>query len=480
MLEDEKRRKTATVVRTQMLTSTCRIQYNLAAFPFDHQELRVVLFILPQAGLQWEIKLGELMPAAVAALETSWKDPDWALIPGSFYLERERHSIYGDRILVNIKVRRLYAWYLWNFFLIIFLVTTLAFSGFVWNEEEEREENYDKMNVVVSSRNPYDSISISLLALLTIVSFKSYMGGHFLPRVAYMTMLDIYTMVSLTTCMATILLHCLRIYFRFTHRTEISLASGLYFAYLCGFHGMFAHKALVYIREARSQKHPRLTLGALREQLTLDGLRTGVNSLLRKTWTSCSICNIPGTSGSRLTEEDIVGDRRIVGKDRREQSGDSILVETDIQGGSNACTSPPVGGRKKRRSMPWGTHASWVSAHDRPSASFRNGVLPVLIDGVEQDARNGMLTGEEGGANCKDQVKRLRSNCFRSGHHKHKEDKLLRNHAGHEHDDNGALTSGKMNKQADKKKSKKCWGYHGSSRDKSTAFCEVDARGLST
>ncbi len=65
----------------------------------------------PQAGLQWEIKLGELMPAAVAALETSWKDPDWALIPGSFYLERERHSIYGDRILVHIKVRRLYAWY---------------------------------------------------------------------------------------------------------------------------------------------------------------------------------------------------------------------------------------------------------------------------------------------------------------------------------------------------------------------------------
>ncbi|CAD7944138.1 unnamed protein product [Amoebophrya sp. A120] len=229
----------ATIARTQMLTSKCRTQFDLQAFPFDRQELRLVLFNLPQTGLNWDIIVErDHMARAVSALEISWKDPDWALIPGSFRVHRECHPVYGDRILVHVEVRRLWMWYIWNFFAILFLVTTLAFSGFVWEGFEEDGP----------ARNPYDSIEIALLALLTIVSFKSYMSGS-LPKVAYMTMLDVYTMASLTCCMATIVLTCIRIYFQLSYQHEVTMAFALYGLYTLFFHFFFVKKALKYVRE---------------------------------------------------------------------------------------------------------------------------------------------------------------------------------------------------------------------------------------
>ena len=51
----------------------------------------------------------------------------------------------------------------------------MSFSSFTWNEDDFKSR---------SDRNPYDSITICLLSLLTIISFKTYLSGC-MPKVSY-------------------------------------------------------------------------------------------------------------------------------------------------------------------------------------------------------------------------------------------------------------------------------------------------------
>ncbi len=48
------------VSKTQAVTSKCRNFYNMAAFPFDYQELHTTLFLLPEAKLNCYLMLGEV------------------------------------------------------------------------------------------------------------------------------------------------------------------------------------------------------------------------------------------------------------------------------------------------------------------------------------------------------------------------------------------------------------------------------------
>ena len=75
---------------------------------------------------------------------------------------------------IQMNVRRKYEFYIYNAFLVIFLITALTFASFT-----------------VEADLPADRVQISLTLLLTSVAFKYYVQ-QFVPTVSYFTLIDKY------------------------------------------------------------------------------------------------------------------------------------------------------------------------------------------------------------------------------------------------------------------------------------------------
>ena len=76
--------------------------------------------------------------------------------------------------------------YFWNFFLVFFLVTLTGWSAIAGEYRSVITSNHLEAY--------YSSVAIASLALLTNVSLKAWVSSR-LPRIAYMTALDIYILV---------------------------------------------------------------------------------------------------------------------------------------------------------------------------------------------------------------------------------------------------------------------------------------------
>lgn len=96
----------AFVNRLQLISSKCRLLYDLSAFPFDCQELQTILFLLPSAGLRWDLKLLD-SERAVQAFEASFRNPEWELVGCSVAFDR---TPAGQRVVLTMRIRRLWQW----------------------------------------------------------------------------------------------------------------------------------------------------------------------------------------------------------------------------------------------------------------------------------------------------------------------------------------------------------------------------------
>ncbi|CAD7957349.1 unnamed protein product [Amoebophrya sp. A25] len=184
-------KKEVTVTKNQMMTSTCRNDYDLSDFPFDRQTLEIVLFIIPEVNTQFNLDICDTLgkPQLVQSFETNFKTPDWEIIPGSFVVVSDSPPA-GQRVVISVQVKRIWQSYIWNFYLVFFLITSSGFASYVWNPRRGLSEEMvarGEWNV----QNPHDAITISLLALLTNISFKTYVS-QVAPKVGYMTNLDVY------------------------------------------------------------------------------------------------------------------------------------------------------------------------------------------------------------------------------------------------------------------------------------------------
>lgn len=246
-----------------MLNSKCRATYDVRRFPFDVQDLEVFLTVVDEgSNVSWEFDIKHL--SNLAQKNIHCETPEWRMVPGSMYCqdlkmgqknnidseefarrksawqakrktmkrktkfemgktgtnrkssvdevdedeafflaqERENRNLTGSSVHIiqfKVKATRIWQGYIWNFYLVFGLVTTLCFSSFAWNPRLSSE--------VDIKRNPYDQITISLLVLLTLITFKANFAS-FLPRVGYVTHLDKYVFGCLVINTLNIFAHC--------------------------------------------------------------------------------------------------------------------------------------------------------------------------------------------------------------------------------------------------------------------------------
>ncbi|CAD7926336.1 unnamed protein product [Amoebophrya sp. A120] len=184
-------RKEVVVTKNQMMTSTCRNDYDLSDFPFDMQELQIVLFIIPEVNAVFQLQVDEVLmkPHLAQSFETNFKTPDWEIVPGSFTVLVDSPPA-GQRVVISLQVKRIWQSYIWNFYLVFFLITTSGYSSYIWNGHRGVSDSM-LLSGEINVENPHDAIMISLLALLTNISFKTYVASV-APKVGYMTNLDVY------------------------------------------------------------------------------------------------------------------------------------------------------------------------------------------------------------------------------------------------------------------------------------------------
>ena len=85
-----------------------------------------------------------------------------------------------QRICIACSVTRRPGFFIWNMFIIMFLICSLAFCTFV-----------------VSVEKPENRLQLSFTLVLTTIAFK-FVANQTIPRISYLTFLDKYILISMT------------------------------------------------------------------------------------------------------------------------------------------------------------------------------------------------------------------------------------------------------------------------------------------
>ncbi len=183
----------------------------LEDFPFDHQDLTIVLassrttkdvvFVSPTSD---RVRVSRfLLP------EWEMKPPKWEVVD-SDPKEDSAGKVYSE-LMVKLQARRLYGSYIWNVGLVVGMIVSLCFLTFCIPVME------------VASR-----LSTTLTLLLTAVAFK-FVVGESLPKIAYLTLLDKYMLVAFTFLYAIAIENGLVTLFPVTEERDLPYIVDLYF-----------------------------------------------------------------------------------------------------------------------------------------------------------------------------------------------------------------------------------------------------------
>lgn len=155
----------------------------LKRFPFDSQTLTIVVTSFDPFAEDLNLvidkkRVGKLSEASVT---------DWDITDVIATLEPSKDDPGDDRFLFTVKVSRRYTFYLWRVLLPMTLLVLASWSVF-W---------FDVVNL-------QPQISTGLAILLSLVTF-TYAIDFSLPKVAYLTFIDRYTLTAFSFVLAAIL-----------------------------------------------------------------------------------------------------------------------------------------------------------------------------------------------------------------------------------------------------------------------------------
>ncbi len=186
----------------------------LEEFPFDHQDLTIVLsttrsvndvvFVSPTSD---RVRVSRfLLP------EWEMKPPKWEVVT-SDPSDSTSGRVYSE-LMVKLQARRLYASYIWNVGLVVGMIVSLCFLTFCIDVTD------------ISSR-----LSTTLTLLLTAVAFK-FVVGESLPKIAYLTLMDKYMLVAFTFLYSIAIENGVVTLFPVTDEQNLPQIVDLYFMYV--------------------------------------------------------------------------------------------------------------------------------------------------------------------------------------------------------------------------------------------------------
>jgi hypothetical protein len=187
-----------TVLVQERFSRTLSSGLNLRNFPFDRQDLQVVLESLKYGDKT--VALGVDASKISIGTDSFVSLSEWQIgnIQGrtgkSFFPPEQQHY---SRVTITVQVQRNFGFYLFKIMLPLFLITIASWSVF-WIDPQEFSTQ----------------ITIAFTNLLTVVALLLVINDS-LPRVGYLTLMDGFTML----CFMTILIAILELIF--AHRWQV-------------------------------------------------------------------------------------------------------------------------------------------------------------------------------------------------------------------------------------------------------------------
>ena len=160
-----------------------RSQMDLRHFPFDHQKLKIII-----ESSELGISMLRLVPGRfndIENLKLMTPDlPDWEIDGVSFdegigeypYLEDSETSY--SRLTFTVDVTRQYNHYIWKFLLPLVIIVMLSWTVF-WIGPEQLESQ----------------MQVSISCVFSVIAFNFITAGQ-LPRIGYLTVLDLWVLLS--------------------------------------------------------------------------------------------------------------------------------------------------------------------------------------------------------------------------------------------------------------------------------------------
>ncbi|XP_048778751.1 cys-loop ligand-gated ion channel-like isoform X2 [Ostrea edulis] len=185
----------AFVTEKRVIKGTFMENLELDDFPFDVQDLTItVASELPS----YEVELIEDLDDHHVVNKQSFVDEqEWHLYMHTecsrrdLVIDQADNSVRRSALSVKCRAARRPGYFVWNIFLVTFLICTLAFATFS-----------------VKKTLPQNRLQLSFTLVLTAVAFKSVVNSS-LPRISYLTYMDKYLLAAMIMLSAVCVWHAL-------------------------------------------------------------------------------------------------------------------------------------------------------------------------------------------------------------------------------------------------------------------------------
>ena len=162
-------------------------RFDLRAFPFDRQTLRIPLVSASYSAD--EVVLIDDVDAPSGVREPlslpDWRVLGWSL--DSVDLHLSEHLAARSTLMVTVDVARYHGYYIFKIFLPLLLIVMMAGIAF-W--------------IAPSETGP--RISVAVTSMLTLIAYR-FMIGHLLPVVSYLTTMDVFILGATTLVFLTLI-----------------------------------------------------------------------------------------------------------------------------------------------------------------------------------------------------------------------------------------------------------------------------------
>jgi len=167
-----------TVIYRQRLWGSFSQPLNLHAFPFDQHTFRIHLVSAGYSPDDVRFVLDAENPSAFAEKLSlaDWKIIDWGVETENYRLNPKGHPISG--IVFSINAKREIGYYIIKIIIPLILIVAMSWIVFWINPE-----------------NFGTQVSVSVTSMLTLIAYR-FAIGVFLPKVSYLTRLDIFILGS--------------------------------------------------------------------------------------------------------------------------------------------------------------------------------------------------------------------------------------------------------------------------------------------
>ncbi|MFC1946728.1 hypothetical protein ACFLXY_02275 [Chloroflexota bacterium] len=163
----------------ERLQVALRSEYILNRYPFDSQNLRIRIESFAYDASKLIFKNDSIIfYRTLDSKDSRLVLEEWVLPEDIWSAANVSHSTLMDNdwpyIEANIEIERKFGYHVWKIFLPLFLIISISWSVF-W----------------VGKENVGSRLSLSLISLLTVISFNFFVSTN-LPKISYLTFMDYY------------------------------------------------------------------------------------------------------------------------------------------------------------------------------------------------------------------------------------------------------------------------------------------------